>query len=538
MTRDISVRQCMYLTFAWLLLVARNECNAWTTSRCTPTHRSQSTMALHSSAAKPSAASAKIDTKQAIASLKSVLTREYASFFNPMERNFYSKEVSFVDPLTSLTGVDAYQLNVDMLASRTLLGKILFRDAGIILHKIEGGDVLESGDISDIVTRWTLRMTVKVIPWTPTARFSGISVYKVAPGGPMGVQVTQQLDYWDSINIQKGGTYEQVDKGAALKDFFGQLAPDNLQAPSAGAELPYQLLRRGRDYEVRKYPTYTGVETAYARRDQGYETLDYVTSGKSPLAPALMTVQESGDEKTMQWPMAYALPGESSPPKLAIDNDRLQEQSECQTVHIPERVVAVGLFKDASLEPVVRRADKQLRAALQRDGINIALSGPVTFGQYDAVFSIGQRRGEVWIPLEDAGATVGSSGVNVGRVEGAAEITIVGAKEVGPVVGGTDETEDESTIVGTALVGTTGGIVVGATGDTEMVGSSVVNTVGSEVGLEVVAMVGDGALLGRIVDGGRGLRVIRICTGFLVVGRIGGAPPLLINAMISLFGQV
>ena len=316
-----------------------------------------------------------------------------------MERQYYSNDVSFVDPLTQLSGVASYQANVDMLASRTLLGKLLFRDAGIILHKVEGGETnAKDGSISDIITRWTLRMTVKAIPWTPTARFSGISVYKVARDGPMGVVITQQTDYWDSINIQDGGTYGRVDTGLALQDFLGQLSPDNLQAPSAGAELPYTLLRRGKDYEVRKYPTYTGVETSYSRRDEGYEMLDYVTSGKSPLAPALMTV--TSNNKMMQWPMAYALPGETNPPTLSV-NDRMTEQAECREITVPERVVAMGMFKDASLEPVVRRADAQLRAALKRDGIFVAPQGPVMFAQYDAVFSIGQRRGEVWIPLDD-----------------------------------------------------------------------------------------------------------------------------------------
>jgi hypothetical protein len=49
----------------------------------------------------------------------------------------------------------------------------------------------------------------------------------------------------------------------------------------------------------------------------------------------------------------------------------------------------------------VRRADRQLRMALKRDGIFVAPTTPVMFAQYDAVFSIGQRRGEVWIPLDD-----------------------------------------------------------------------------------------------------------------------------------------
>ena len=101
-----------------------------------------------------------------------------------MERDCYSPNVQFVDPLTSLqgiyrlvvistcllstcthvhkaasisisyshstnlrvpallpllacAGVDSYQKNVDMLGARTLMGKALFSDAGIVLHNIE-----------------------------------------------------------------------------------------------------------------------------------------------------------------------------------------------------------------------------------------------------------------------------------------------------------------------------------------------------------------------------------------------------------------
>jgi len=213
-----------------------------------------------------------------VAQLKSILQREYASFFDPMERDYYSPKVTFDDPLNNLQGVDAYQKNVDMLASRTLLGKFLFKEAGIVMHSIEGGEIQEDGSISNITTRWTLRMTAKVLPWKPTARFSGISVYTLEQGGPKGVQITRQADYWDSINLLNG-KYQSVDKTLALQDFLNQLKPDEFNAPSAGPELPYQLLRRGQDYEIRRYPSYASVKIPYQRRDEALSTLGSFTSG-------------------------------------------------------------------------------------------------------------------------------------------------------------------------------------------------------------------------------------------------------------------
>jgi len=217
--------------------------------------------------------------------LKKVLEREYLSFFDPMERDYYADTVTFDDPLTQLEGVDGYQSNVDMLAGRNLFGSLLFRDAGIALHSVSGGQVTQNSDgsiaVGEITTRWTLRFTFKALPWQPTPRFSGISRYTVAPGGPKGVQVLKQADYWDSINlVPGGGDYEAVDKSVALGHFLDQIKPGTWEAPSAGLELPYQTLRIGRGgYEVRRYPRYTAVQMPYERRDEAFTALGEFTRG-------------------------------------------------------------------------------------------------------------------------------------------------------------------------------------------------------------------------------------------------------------------
>lgn len=347
----------------------------------------------------------KADLEKDIVRLKKVLEREYTTFFSPMETEYYAENVSFDDPLNSLSGVEAYENNVDMLSSKTLMGKILFRDAGIVLHKVEGGEILDNGSISDIITRWTLRFTFKVLPWQPTARFSGISVYKVEQGGSQGVRILSQQDYWDSINLMEGGKYEAVDKSVGLGDFFDQLKPEQLAAPTAGSELPYQLLRRGKGYEVRRYPSFTAVQIPYDRRDDGFLELGSFTRGLNPLAPALMLVE--GNDKIMLWPLRYAAPGESSPKQDSKILSRAEEPewNSVEIVTFPERVVAVGSFSDASMEPVVRKADRLLREACERDSLKVDPSseGEVRFAQYDAIYSMGKRRGEVWIDLADGG---------------------------------------------------------------------------------------------------------------------------------------
>ncbi len=341
--------------------------------------------------------------------LKKVLRREYISFFDPMQCEYYSDNVSFEDPMTALEGVQSYKNNVDMLASRTLMGKFLFSDAGIVLHSVEGGEINPSdGRISNIVTRWTLRVTAKVLPWKPTARFTGISVYEVSAGGSEGVVVDHQTDYWDSINIGNGGKYDKVDKSIAINDFLDQLKPDNGNAAAAGVELPYQLLRRGKDYEIRRYPAYTACKIPYDRRDEGYDVLASITRGIEPLAPSMMVVPDDDSQKTMSWPLAYAPPGESAPgsiPQSILDRSKEAIWSDCEIETVGSKVVAVGSFSDATVAPIVRKADKKLRESLKRDGI-VPPSGSdscVQFAQYDAIFSLGKRRGEVWIEIDDDG---------------------------------------------------------------------------------------------------------------------------------------
>lgn len=358
--------------------------------------------------------------EEKVKKLKRVLDREYVTFFDPMQREYYSPTVTFEDPMTSLESIDSYQNNVDMLASRTLMGQFLFSDAGISLHKITGGEIIVNDDtnsnggglsISDIQTRWTLRLTAKVFPWKPTARFTGISVYKVVPTNDdegVGVKIVGQKDYWDSINIKpnSNGQYQTVDKGVAITDFLNQLKPGGFQAKTAAPELPYQLLRRGNGYEVRKYPSFVGVKLPYKRRDEGFGSLGAFTRGMEPLSPAIMEVQnQDTSDKYMIWPLSYTQPGQQEPqiPLQASEKAGIGQWRTIQVITMPERVVAVGEFSDASMEPVVRKADRELRANLARDGLTPCQDTQelVRFAQYDAIFSMGKRRGEVWIDLDD-----------------------------------------------------------------------------------------------------------------------------------------
>jgi len=364
-----------------------------------------------------------------VSKLKRVLAKEYTSFFNPMVDSWYAPDVTFDDPMTSLSGVDSYRKNVDMLAGRTLMGQILFDGAGINLHSVTGGEIVNNGRhvvVEDIVTRWTLRLTAKILPWSPEAVFSGVSVYKLEVGGPEGLLIVGQTDYWDSINIQPNTSstnvkeqYQKVSKSIAVNDFLAQLAPDGFLAPTAAPELPYLLLRRGNGYEIRKYPGFVGIETPYQRRDYGFGSLGAFAKGMDPpLAPSIMKVWNDDNvdddsvedkEKMMMWPLKFTLPGEGTeappPPAVAIDKAGDGQWKSINIASRSERIIAIRTFEDAAMGPVVRNADRELRDLLKRDGLvpTDESEDYVVFAQYDAVHSMGKRRGEVWIDLKDGG---------------------------------------------------------------------------------------------------------------------------------------
>ena len=83
---------------------------------------------------------------------------------------------------------------------------------------------------------------------------------KPNPNKPRTPPPKNQTDYWDSINLQKG-QYAPVPLLEGVKDFLGQLSPGS--GPKAqqamNAELPYELLRRSGEYEVRRYPAFEGA---------------------------------------------------------------------------------------------------------------------------------------------------------------------------------------------------------------------------------------------------------------------------------------
>lgn len=353
------------------------------------------------------------ELEQKVNALKEVLTQEYTSFFDPMVKEYYADDVVFDDPQTTASGVEGYQTNVDFLAGRTLFGSILFQDANIVLHSVTGGDIIAEDHIANLITRWTLRFTFKALPWKPTAIFTGISNYTVTTGGAKGLLIQKQMDYWDSTDIvpNAGGTYQRVDKSIARKDFIDQIQPQNFLAPEAGREIPYELLRRGNDYEVRRFPTHLRCTIPYERRDEAYNTLGSFARGMDPLAPTIIDVDREG-AKFMAWPLVYSLSAKASREELIqmlppMVQEKINDPSwaGCVVTKVASQTVAVKTFTEACAEPVIRKEMMAIKNILLRDDLmpsNVPLdNGALKFAQFNAIYTMGKRRSEVWIPLTD-----------------------------------------------------------------------------------------------------------------------------------------
>ena len=124
-----------------------------------------------------------------------------------------------------------------------------------------------------------------------------------------------------------------------------------------------------------------------------------------PLSPAIISVGQ--DEKFMLWPLDYALPGQTTPPMNEKALSRAEADPTFEIVTIPEQVVATQRFTGSIVAPLVRQVDSDLRTSLVRDGLQAATTteagSVLKFAQYDAVYSMGERRSEVHIPLQDGG---------------------------------------------------------------------------------------------------------------------------------------
>mmetsp|Transcript_16165 Transcript_16165/g.37704 ORF Transcript_16165/g.37704 Transcript_16165/m.37704 type:complete len:393 (-) Transcript_16165:142-1320(-) len=337
-----------------------------------------------------------------VSEVKKCLSREYTSFFTPMETEFYEQDVTFVDPLSTLVGIDKYENNVDLLAGRTPLGSFLFSDASILLHSVD-----ETGP-NQLRTRWTLRMTISGLPWKPTARFTGVSDYTLSAASG---KIARQQDYWDSVNLE-GGRYGAKDLISGIKDFVAQVKPADDAASALGMELPSILLRRGIGYDVRRYPRCRVARTPYTNRPEGFDKLGSYASGENkasikiqPLAPSLVIAEKKeGGKKTMEWPLFFLMDGTDEAAEIEKSAQAAPEpNAESISLEMASYdTMAVLTFSDAATAEAVAYYHQKLMDKCVEDGLTPAdeCAEKIIFAQYDPIFALKAKRNEVWVPLK------------------------------------------------------------------------------------------------------------------------------------------
>lgn len=113
---------------------------------------------------------------------------EYSLWGSPLQqvqRDRYDPSVKFRDPISAFNDVTGYSLNARFLATAFDVDFKLL-DIGIVGPE-------------NIVARWSMEAKSRfppLLPWKPTAVFTGTAEYKIDPVSGL---ITEHVDKWDSV---------------------------------------------------------------------------------------------------------------------------------------------------------------------------------------------------------------------------------------------------------------------------------------------------------------------------------------------------
>ncbi|KAI5084433.1 hypothetical protein GOP47_0000602 [Adiantum capillus-veneris] len=188
--------------------------------------------------------------------------------------------------------------------------------------------------------------------------------------------------------------------------------------------IPYQVLRREKNYEVREVQSYVVAETTMPGRSgfdfygssQGFNTLAAYLFGKNlkkeemeMTTPVLMSrIQSEGEKMEMttpvisqqtdggQWKMAFVMPSKYG------DNVPLPIDKSVTTKRVPSKVVAVTAFSGYVTDDMVKAREQELRKFLERDPkLQVKESAQAEISQFNPPFTLPfMRRNEISIEVE------------------------------------------------------------------------------------------------------------------------------------------
>lgn len=328
-------------------------------------------------------------TREESKELCALLAEDLTHLFDArgIDAALYARDVSFEDPLTKYDSFGGYEFNIKMLRG-------VF-DPTYVMH-----DIYQSGDW-EITTRWTMTMRVPSFPfvWRPTLTFTGTSIMGIDPETK---RVKTHVDTWDSIENQRHLSPEGV--AEVLKQIFDFTQTPSLDTPG------YVVLKKRRDYEVRRYDKYLVAETGPGLNvkemssSSGVSKMEGQAAGRAfnSLAGYIFgRANASGTAMEMTTPvftknntMQFVVSGDSVDKLPASTNDEVVLKEEVGGIYVAKK------FSGVATEQSAREVEDSLRKLIKRDGLEA--DGNAALAQYNDPFTNPLvRRNEIIIPVSN-----------------------------------------------------------------------------------------------------------------------------------------
>lgn len=260
----------------------------------------------------------------------------------------YAADFTFQDPLVSLNGTSQHQLQLD-----------IFRTAFDIAFSVLS--CTPSDDASTFTAQWSMTCTLRVAPWRPPLVLTGRSIIVV---DPLTGRLASQRDVWDGVADVPAPSVEAY--LYVVQQLTSLYTTPDLETPA------YTVLRKMREYEVRRYDDFTVAEVPMAPGDRvsggsGFNELAAYTIGGENAAgtklemttPVFTTQSGNGAGPTMQ----FVVEGSKAANVPAPRNASITPST------IRSRVVAARTFGGWPADWEVREAERLLRGALLLDGL-------------------------------------------------------------------------------------------------------------------------------------------------------------------------
>lgn len=326
-----------------------------------------------------------VDIEDAVKFLSEEMPRIFVT--GVVTRSRYSPTIAFQDPISRYSDIDGYCFNISLLTT-------------LFDNKFELLDIAATGP-DTVTARWSMEMRARAprgMPWRPTALITGTTRYGV--DGRSGL-ITSHVDEWDVVSDQRFLSLEAVQY--VLRSLTEvRLTPD-LETPE------YTALLKRSGYEVRSYKPYTVAEApmpsgAGPASGAGFmELAGYIFGGNDAgesmemTTPVLSSAGQRGGGGDGEGGarMAFVMERRFTPEQLP----RARSGQVSARVE-PPRIRAAVTFGGFPLDFEVERAERELRAALVRDGLQPE-AGYLLARYNEPTVPPWLRRNEVLITLRD-----------------------------------------------------------------------------------------------------------------------------------------